>query len=82
MSSYDVVNREGINVKNRSDEIKDATEEQKKGAEEIVKSITSVNELSQINAQSANDLYRFSEDISTMSGEIMSKVRSFALEDE
>ncbi len=77
VKSINAVNAEGANVKTRSDEIKDATEEQKKGAEEIVNSITSVNDISQVNASSAAEIFHFSEDVASLAAEITAKMKAF-----
>jgi len=51
-----LVNGEALRVKTRSDEIKAATDEQKKAVNEIVQSITHVNEITQSNAMSAEKM--------------------------
>ncbi len=45
-----------LRVKTRSDEIKAATDEQKKAVNEIVQSITHVNEITQSNAMGAEKM--------------------------
>ena len=50
------VNMEADVVKDRSDEIKNATEEQKTAVDEIVKSISNINDLTQSNANGAEEM--------------------------
>jgi len=74
------VNREASIVKDQSDIIKTAAEEQKSASLEIVKSVTNTNALSQANASSAEDISQHSQDISTMSNEIREKIKTFKIE--
>ncbi|HOO70752.1 MAG TPA: methyl-accepting chemotaxis protein [Spirochaetota bacterium] len=60
------VNRQATVVQERSGEIKNATEEQKVAAEEIVKSISSVNAVTQQNSEVSGNLKSLSEDIARM----------------
>ena len=55
LNSNNSVHNEASDVKIKSDEIKIATEEQKNAFDEIVKSIATINELTQSNAGGAEE---------------------------
>jgi len=57
------VNTEAANVKRRSDEIKNSTEEQKVAVTEIVRSVANVNELTQSYASGAERLARSAQNV-------------------
>lgn len=60
------VNKEANEVKNRSDEIKSASGEQKTASMEIVKSISSINELTQTNASGIEEIAASAENLTVM----------------
>ncbi|MDY6969951.1 MAG: methyl-accepting chemotaxis protein, partial [Spirochaetota bacterium] len=71
------VNEETDNVKRFSDEIRTATEEQNTAANEIVKSITNINELTQTNASSVEEMTSTMKTINDMAENLQSKVSLF-----
>jgi len=82
MSQQDNINQ-GVNgqaglVKDRSSEIKSASQEQKLASDEIVKSISSVNEITQQNSEVLNSLKKLAEDVSRMADLLEEKVTVFA----
>jgi len=78
MTEQDSINREvdgqAGSVKTQSIEIKDATQEQKDAAAEIVKSISSLNELTQNNALVTTNLQNLSESVASMAKSLQAKV--------
>ena len=73
----ETVNAEALRMRTRSEEIKTATEEQKNAIGEIVKSIASINENTQVNASSAYDLAGNVEGLSKMAEELEHDVSFF-----
>ncbi len=78
MAQQDEINRR-VNgqagmVKDRSSEIKSASQEQKVASEEIVKSISSVNEITQHNSEVLINLKRLSEEVSRMADHMEDRV--------
>jgi methyl-accepting chemotaxis protein len=78
MAEQDEINQ-GVNeqagmVKDRSSEIKSASQEQKVASEEIVKSISSVNEITQHNSEVLINLKRLSEEVSRMADHMENRV--------
>jgi len=71
------VNREAGAVKGRSDEIANATGEQKIAITEIVKSISSINELTQAIASGSEEMSGNSEEMAGMAETLKSKVGYF-----
>ncbi|MCP4132065.1 MAG: hypothetical protein GY754_13910 [bacterium] len=71
------VNSEADKVQYKSDEIKNATQEQKIAVAEIVKSISSINELTQANAAGALEMADNSEDVAQMAETLKEKVDYF-----
>ncbi len=59
----EAVNIEADVVKNRSDDIRNASEEQKLAVDEIVKSISDINDLTQSNAQGAEEMSNQSKEM-------------------
>ncbi|MBN1534165.1 MAG: hypothetical protein JXA20_15950 [Spirochaetes bacterium] len=68
---------EAEGVKIRSEEIKNATEEQKTASGEIVKSVSNINELTQSNAAGAQRIIESSQEIRAMSETLNERVGSF-----
>ncbi len=68
------VNEHAVTVKVRSSEIKSSSTEQKIAADEIVKSIVSVNEVMQKNSDVLTSLKSLSEDVSQMADFLEGKV--------
>jgi methyl-accepting chemotaxis protein len=60
------VNEKSVDAARRSDEIRVASEEQKAAVGEIVKSVTSINEVTQANASGSEELSSTSESLSAM----------------
>ena len=75
------VNAGAERVKSRSDEIDAATGEHRKAAEEIVKSVTGVNELIQSNALSAQSLTENIKDLSEMTERVRDSMMKFDMSD-
>ena len=73
----ETVNAEALRMRTRSEEIKTATEEQKNAIGEIVRSISSINDNTQINAASAHDLAGNVEGLSKMAEELENDVSFF-----
>jgi len=71
------VNDESITVKSRSDEIFGAATEQKHAANEIVKSISVINELTQANATGSEQIAGNSQLIADLSEKLKERVESF-----
>lgn len=61
-------------VKLRSDEIDNAAREQKTAAEEVVGTITNINQISQTNAMTAEEITRHSQRISVMAEDLKEKI--------
>lgn len=74
-----VVNRDALEMRNRSNEMKGSTEEQKTAVAEIVKSVSSINELTQANAAGAEEIAGTSESISSMAENLKRAVGFFRL---
>ena len=74
------VNDEANKVKDWSKEISHATGEQKTAADEIVKSVSSINELTQANASGAENMNELIEKIAEMARKLNNQVNSFQLE--
>jgi methyl-accepting chemotaxis protein len=72
------VNDDANRVRTHSDEIRISTEEQKAAVEEIVKSIASVNEITQKNSNEAENLLSESTMVNDMAESLNSQVRSFS----
>ncbi len=80
-ASQDEINR-GVNeqaflVKDRASEIKYASAEQKTASDEIVKSISSVNEITQANSEILNVLKNHAEEVSRLADYLESQVTLF-----
>ncbi|HPW51591.1 MAG TPA: methyl-accepting chemotaxis protein, partial [Spirochaetota bacterium] len=73
----ETVNSEALRMRTRSEEIKTATEEQKNAIGEIVSSISSINDNTQVNATSAHDLAGNVEGLSKMAEELEHDVSFF-----
>ena len=71
------VNREASDVKERSEEIKNASMEQKNATNEIVKSIATITELTQANAQGAEDMALRSKEITEIAMNLNRSVEDF-----
>ncbi len=70
-------NMEILEVKQRSEEIKHSSEEQKIAITEIVKSISSINDMTQATATGAEEMTASSEEISGMAEKLKTKVDYF-----
>ncbi len=79
LNANSIVNQEADVVRDRSDEIKNATEEQKVAIDEIAKSITNINELTQSNASGAEELSSNSKDMATTAQSLKKAVDFFKL---
>ncbi len=75
----DIVNKEADTVKVRSEEIKNASVEQKTATTEVVKSISNINELTQANAEGAQSMSVNVSSIAEMSDSLKDRVNSFNL---
>ncbi len=72
------VNADAGRVRARSDEIRVSTEEQKTAVSEIVRSIASVNEITQENSTEAENLLSHSNRVKGMADGLNAQVRSFS----
>jgi methyl-accepting chemotaxis protein len=72
-----VVMKEAEDVKTRSEEIRNAAEEQKNATNEIVKSVTNINELTQANSMGAQKITESSDEIRMMSDILNARVSTF-----
>ncbi len=72
----ELVSIDASNVKIRSEEIRYATEEQKTAFEEIAKSISSVNDITQLNAHEAEKLLEHVRSVDEMADALSDKVKS------
>ncbi|MBN2078096.1 MAG: hypothetical protein JW838_03965 [Spirochaetes bacterium] len=81
MGSYIESNRKAHDevrgVRARSDEIDHATRDQKIAAEEVVGTITNINQMSQANASAAEDITGHSRAIADMAKDLKEKIASF-----
>ncbi|MCU0845367.1 MAG: methyl-accepting chemotaxis protein [Spirochaetes bacterium] len=68
------VNAEAAKVKQRSDEIKNSTEEQKTAVTEIVRSVASVNELTQSYAMGAERLSKSARNVESVADSLKKQV--------
>lgn len=80
LDTNELVNREALSVKERSEEIFTAANEQKNAANEIVKSISVINELTQANAAGSEDMAEGTERIAALAGTLKEKVETFIVE--
>ena len=71
------VNSEAEAARQRSDEIRNATNEQKLATDEIVRSITSINELTQANASGSEEMSANAESIAAMAESLKESVNFF-----
>lgn len=76
-STNQEVNREASDVKERSEEIKNAAAEQKNATNEIVRSISTITELTQANASGAEEMAANARSISLIAEDLNSKVEEF-----
>ncbi|HDP79560.1 MAG TPA: hypothetical protein ENN21_01815 [Spirochaetes bacterium] len=74
------VNREALAVKQKAEEINFSAQEHKTGVADIVKSVFSVNELTQSIASGAEELTSNSEEIAAMAETLRAKVAYFTVE--
>jgi len=74
------VNREASDVKDRSDEIKNAAVEQKNATTEIVKSISTITELTQANAIGAEDMAANAKEIALIAVNLNERVEEYSKE--
>ncbi len=77
MDSNRIAHDEVRGVKERSDEIDNATRDQKIAAEEVVGTITNINQMSQANAMAADDIKGHSRVIAEMAKDLREKIVSF-----
>jgi methyl-accepting chemotaxis protein len=75
-----VINQETSSVKIKAEEIKSATEEQKLASQEMVKSISSINDVSQSNASGSEEISGSSEEIANMAEQLKEIVHNFKLD--
>ncbi len=73
------VNMEADVVMERSSEIKQATEEQKTAVDEIVKSISNINDLTQTNASGAEEMSSQSKEIAEAANDLKNAVDHFQI---
>ena len=77
LATNEIVNRESEKVKTRANEIRTATEEQKIAAEEIVKAVSYINELSQKNAASSEEMAANAGELSGIAATLSDRVSFF-----
>ncbi len=76
-STNQEVNREAFDVRERSEEIKNAAVEQKNATTEIVKSISTITELTQANAAGAEEMAANAKEISEIAVNLNDSVKEF-----
>ena len=81
MTTNKIVNSEASDVKKRSEEIQNASEVQKNATIEIVRSISTISELTQANAAGAEEMSANALEISKIASSLNEKVENFR-EDE
>ncbi|HRX16803.1 MAG TPA: methyl-accepting chemotaxis protein [Spirochaetota bacterium] len=79
MNTKNRVLRETVSMKERSSEMKSATEEQKVAVGEVVNSISIINELTQGNASGAEEMAGTSESVSSIAEKLKSAVGFFKI---
>ncbi len=77
LTTNETVNSEAGKVQIRSSEIRSATEEQKIAAEEIVKSVSYINELSQKNAATSEEMTASNQELAHIAGSLSQRVDYF-----
>ncbi|MCX7679404.1 MAG: methyl-accepting chemotaxis protein [Spirochaetes bacterium] len=76
------VRENALVVQNRAEEIKYSTDEQKKAMDEIVKSISHINALTQANASGAEEIAGNSENLAAMAETLKNSVEFFRLKEK
>jgi len=79
VKTSDLVTSEAMKVRSRSDEIDVATDEHKRAAGEIVRSITGINQLIQSNAMGAQEISEHLKTIAEMAEKVRVTMQSFDL---
>ncbi|OHD70818.1 MAG: hypothetical protein A2W19_07810 [Spirochaetes bacterium RBG_16_49_21] len=77
LATNETVNEEAEKVKGRSNEIRTATEEQKIAAEEIVKSVTNINDMTQRHATGSEEAAANAEVLSGIASDLSQQVDFF-----
>jgi methyl-accepting chemotaxis protein len=77
LDTNEVVNAEVDKVRIKADEIRNATEEQKIAAGEIVKTVAHINELSQKNAEGSIEMAANADEVATMADNLSAMVDFF-----
>jgi len=77
LATNETVNSEAGKVQTRASEIRTATEEQKIAAEEIVKSVSYINELSQKNAATSEEMTAGTQELARIAGSLSQRVDYF-----
>ncbi|MGV7928087.1 MAG: methyl-accepting chemotaxis protein [Spirochaetota bacterium] len=72
-------NRDALEMRQRTDEIKTMTEEQKTAVTEIVKSVSNINELTQANASGAEEMAGTSESLASMAENLKKELSIFRI---
>ncbi len=72
---------EALNANTQSESIKHATIEQKKALDEIMTAVTYINELSQSNSASSEEISANSDDILRMSKDVKEKINQFSIDE-
>ena len=80
LKTNEIVNKDANEVKIRSDEIRNATGEQKIAVEEIVKSVTNISDLTQSGATGAEEMAGTSEEMTSMADLLKQKVNFFKVD--
>ncbi len=80
LEANQVINKETNSVKIKSEEIKSATEEQKLASQEMVKSISSINEVAQANATGSEEISENSGEIAKMADKLKEVVHNYKIE--
>ncbi len=74
-----IVESEATDVKKRSEEMRVAAEEQERAMDEVMKSITSINELTQENASGSNEMTEHSQKVKQLAEALKSDIGFFKL---
>jgi len=77
LETNQLVNNEALSARDRSEEIKNAAVEQKTATSEIVRSISTINELTQANAAGAEDMSANADAISIIARDLNDRVEVF-----
>ncbi len=76
IESNNAINEDVNNAKNRTSEIKTATSEHKVATQEIVKTVSTINEMTQSNSAGAEETFSNTEELSSMAAQLKELITS------